>query len=187
MMSQRKTTWKDPRGSFHVLRGLFRHFRQLSSGKTPLPGSFQGVFPLDIIDGVYCMFRFSLLQSFSSAETLWLSMMKDFWRRRQEKQWANSIIVVAIKNWRDLDIKHVCNCNREVFKESIADSIRGKLINNASNSDSRNPSQCCSTLYIQRSNERSYGMLLRTCLKNIDEETIHYLWTTCLAKIENMV
>ena len=113
-------------------------------------------------------------------------MMKEFWRRRQEKQWTSSIIAVAIKNWRDLDIKHVCNCNSEVFNESLADSIRGKLIK-LSEFESRNPSQCCSTLYIQRSNDRSYGMLLRTCIKNIDKETIHYLWTTCMAKMENMV
>ena len=113
-------------------------------------------------------------------------MMKGFWRRRQEKQWANSIIAVAIKNWKDLEIKHVCNCNSEVFNESLADLIRGKLIE-SSEFESRNPSQCCSTLYIQQSNERIYGMLLRTCIKNIDKETIHYLWTTCMAKMENMV
>ena len=36
---------------------------------------------------------------------------------------------------------------------------------------------------MQSSKHRTYGMLIRTCSKNIDQDSLDWLWTTCLAKI----
>ena len=119
-------------------------------------------------------------------ETLWLSLMKEFWWRRQKKKFTYGVTIVPLKNWINSDIKHVCNCKNEVFVESLADAIRGKMIKRSAYK-AKPPSQCCFTLYIQQSNKCNYGMIFRTCCNDIDQETLHSLWTTCLAKIGSIM
>lgn len=122
----------------------------------------------------------------SHKETLWLSLMKKFWWRRQKEKFTYGVTIVPLKNWINSDIKHVCNCKNEVFVESLADAIRGKMIKRSA-FKAKPPSQCCFTLYIQQSNKCNYGMIFRTCCNDIDQETLHSLWTMCLAKIGSMV
>ena len=80
-------------------------------------------------------------------------------------------------------MKHNCNCDAggEQKQQSLADLIRANLLR--SGRLDRDPSSCCITLYMQSSKHRTYGMLIRTCSKNIDQDSLDWLWTTCLAKI----
>ena len=115
---------------------------------------------------------------------MWLSMVKDFWRRRQEQNGVPGLIIEKFRNFRDLFVNHNCNCKETVLQESVADLIRGKLYRKSTSA--RPPSTCCLTLYMQRCKERTYGMFLKTCPSNLDKEILHALWTTCLFKINQM-